>query len=41
MPSPTKLAHVVLWTQKVQEMRDWYIKVLDAHVVFEKPGCVS
>jgi len=38
MPSPTKLAHVVLWTQKVQEMRDWYIKVLDAHVVFENAG---
>lgn len=37
MPSPNKLAHVVLWTRKVEEMRDWYIKVLDAHVVFESP----
>jgi catechol-2,3-dioxygenase len=38
MPSPTKLAHVVLWTRQVEEMRDWYIKVLDAHVVFESPA---
>jgi len=35
MPSPTKLAHVVLWSRKIEEMRDWYITVLDAHVVFE------
>jgi catechol-2,3-dioxygenase len=35
MPSPSKLAHVVLWTRKTEEMRDWYIKVLDAHVVYE------
>jgi catechol-2,3-dioxygenase len=38
MPSPNKLAHVVLWTRKVKEMRDWYVKVLDARVVFESPA---
>jgi catechol-2,3-dioxygenase len=38
MPSPKKLAHVVLWSRKVQEMRDWYIKVLGAEVVFENAG---
>jgi catechol-2,3-dioxygenase len=37
MTSPTKLAHVVLWTRRVQEMRDWYLKVLDGRVVHESP----
>jgi catechol-2,3-dioxygenase len=35
MVSPVKLAHVVLWTKRVSEMRDWYVTVLDGRVVYE------
>ncbi|RSM70520.1 biphenyl 2,3-dioxygenase [Kibdelosporangium aridum] len=35
--SPAKLAHIVLWTRQLQAMKDWYIKVLGAHVVYENP----
>jgi catechol-2,3-dioxygenase len=38
MVSPVKLAHVVLWTKRVPQMRDWYVKVLDARVVYENPA---
>ncbi|MEU3980686.1 VOC family protein [Streptomyces sp. NPDC026672] len=38
MVSPTKLAHVVLWTSRVREMRDWYVKVLDGRITFESPA---
>lgn len=38
MASPTKLAHVVLWTTQVQDMRDWYLKVLDGRVVHQNPA---
>ncbi|MEK8145606.1 VOC family protein [Streptomyces sp. M10(2022)] len=38
MASPQKLAHVVLYSSQVPVMRDWYLKVLDAHVVFETPA---
>jgi catechol-2,3-dioxygenase len=30
-----KLAHIVLQTGQLAVLRDWYLKVLDAHVVFE------
>jgi catechol-2,3-dioxygenase len=30
-----KLAHVVLQTGQLPVLRDWYLKVLDAHVVYE------
>ncbi|OBR98433.1 MAG: biphenyl 2,3-dioxygenase [Mycobacterium sp.] len=30
-----KLAHIVLQTGQLPALRDWYVKVLDAHVVFE------
>jgi catechol-2,3-dioxygenase len=33
-----KFAHVVLQSNRVAPMRDWYIKVLGAHVVYENPG---
>jgi catechol-2,3-dioxygenase len=33
-----KFAHIVLQTNRVQQMRDWYLEVLGAHVVHENPG---
>ncbi|HEY1704511.1 MAG TPA: VOC family protein [Trebonia sp.] len=38
MASPEKLAHIVLWTRQVPKMRDWYLKVLDARVVYQNPA---
>ncbi|MCB8910581.1 VOC family protein [Rhodococcus pyridinivorans] len=38
MTSTPKFAHVVLQTSRLEEMRDWYCTVLDAHVVFEGHG---
>jgi catechol-2,3-dioxygenase len=35
MASPSKLAHVVLFTPQVAVMRDWYVTVLEGRVVFE------
>lgn len=35
MPSKLSLAHIVLQTSKIKEMRDFYGRVLGAHVVFE------
>ncbi|WP_351235639.1 fumarylacetoacetate hydrolase family protein [Streptomyces sp. NPDC002133] len=35
MTSPAKLAHVVLRTQHLAEMRDWYVTVLDGKVMHE------
>jgi catechol-2,3-dioxygenase len=35
MASNLRLAHVVLQTSRLAEMRDFYGRVLDAHVVFE------
>lgn len=35
MASPIKLAHVVLRTGQLKTMRDWYLTVLEARVVFE------
>ncbi|HYB43303.1 MAG TPA: VOC family protein [Candidatus Methylomirabilis sp.] len=32
---PTKLAHVVLQTNRMSEMRDWYCAVLEARVIYE------
>lgn len=40
MSSPAKLAHVVLYTEKLEQMRAWYLRVLDAHVVHENPSMV-
>jgi catechol-2,3-dioxygenase len=36
-PHP-KFAHVVLQTPQLEQMRDWYCTVLNAHVVFEGHG---
>lgn len=35
MPSPTKLSHIVLQTNRRAEMRDWYCLVLGARVLHE------
>ena len=35
MVAPPKFAHVVINTNRLTEMRDWYCAVLDAHVVYE------
>lgn len=37
-PSPVKLAHVVLLTQDLARMRDWYLEVLGGRVAFEGSG---
>ena len=42
MAATPTFAHVVLQTNRLEEMRDWYCTVLDAHVVFEGHGlCFS
>jgi catechol 2,3-dioxygenase-like lactoylglutathione lyase family enzyme len=38
--SVPKLAHIVLQTNRLQEMRDWYCRLLDARVVYENPVMV-
>jgi catechol-2,3-dioxygenase len=38
MAATPKLAHIVLMTNRLQAMRDWYMRVLTAHVVYENPG---
>lgn len=38
MPATPKLAHIVLMTNQLPAMRDWYAQVLGAHVVYENPG---
>ncbi|MFC9361754.1 VOC family protein [Rhodococcus sp. NPDC057014] len=38
MTATPTFAHVVLQTSRLEEMRDWYCTVLDAHVVFEGHG---
>jgi len=38
MQATPKLAHIVLMTNRLEEMRDWYATVLGAHVVYENPG---
>ena len=35
MGADKRLAHIVLQTGQLTVLRDWYLKVLDAHVVFE------
>lgn len=35
MAADKKLAHVVLQTPDMARLKDWYTKVLDAHVVYE------
>ena len=35
MGADKRLAHIVLQTGQLERLRDWYLKVLDAHVVFE------
>ena len=34
MASPSRFAHYVLRTNRLQELTDWYCTLLDAHVVF-------
>lgn len=36
--APVRLAHVVFITSQPESMRNWYCKVLGAHVVFEDKG---
>ena len=36
--SDKRLVHLVLKTTQLPAMRDWYLRVLDAHVVFENDG---
>ena len=38
MSATPRLAHIVLTTGKLPEMREWYAQVLGAHVVYENPG---
>jgi len=38
MAAPAKFAHIVLMTGQLPALRDWYARVLDAHVVYENPG---
>lgn len=38
MSSTPKFAHIVLQTNRLQEMKDWYCTLLGAHVVFENPA---
>ena len=35
MTADMRLAHIVLQTGQLPVLRDWYLKVLDAHIVFE------
>jgi catechol-2,3-dioxygenase len=37
MTSPSKLAHVVLQTNQIGVMRDWYCQVLGARVIHDNP----
>ena len=37
MPAQARLAHIVLMTRQLPQMREWYCKVLGAHVVYENP----
>ncbi|MFF0223293.1 VOC family protein [Streptomyces sp. NPDC004629] len=38
MTATPKFAHIVLQTNRVAEMRDWYRTVLGADIVYENPG---
>src|SRR5439155_9437389 len=38
MDANKRLAHIVLQTNQLAVLKDWYIKVLDAHVVYENPA---
>jgi catechol-2,3-dioxygenase len=38
MASPVKLSHIVLQTNRVALMRDWYLAVLGGEVVHENPN---
>lgn len=38
MATTKKLAHVVLQTMDLHRLKDWYLEVLDAHVVYENEG---
>ncbi|MEU9336665.1 VOC family protein [Streptomyces sp. NPDC048290] len=35
MANPSKLSHVVLQTNRLEKMRDWYCEVLGAHPVYD------
>lgn len=35
MGADKRLAHLVLQTTQLAVMRDWYLRVLDAHIVYE------
>ena len=39
MGTDKKLAHFVLQTGRLPVLRDWYLKVLDAHVVYQNHSC--
>ena len=37
MPSPKKLSHLVLQTNRRQQMIDWYCTVLGAELLYQNP----
>jgi catechol 2,3-dioxygenase-like lactoylglutathione lyase family enzyme len=39
--SVPKLAHIVLQTNRLQGMRDWYCRLRDARVVYENPAMAA
>lgn len=43
MASPSKLAHVVLKTNRLEKLMNWYVQLLDAQVVYanDKLGFIS
>jgi len=41
MPKPIRFAHAVLKTYNVDALAKWYCDLLDAHIVFGKPGALS
>jgi catechol-2,3-dioxygenase len=41
MAPPSKLAHIVLQTNRIAEMQDWYCKVLSARVIHDASPVIS
>src|SRR5678816_1509700 len=35
---PSKLAHIVFQTNRIEELRDWYCAVLGGQVIYENPN---
>jgi catechol-2,3-dioxygenase len=41
MTSPSKLAHIVLQTNRIAEMQEWYCKVLSAQIIHDASPVIS